>query len=443
MSVQTSGTARTGHWQNWGRSAAADPERVLHPGDAGEVARMVAEAHTRGRQLKVVGSGHSFTAIAAPAQDQLVMDRVRGLVSVDRDRNRVRVLGGTPLHELNRILDGLGLAMPNLGDIDRQTITGAISTGTHGTGASLPGLAAAVCGLTLVTGDGGVLTCSDEDDPDLLRAARVGLGALGIVTEVELAVVPAYRLRAEESPGTLEPTLAAFPQLVADNRNVEFYWFPHTDRVLLKIDNIAEAGDPTPPLPRWRSRLDDELLSNDVFGLVNRAVAHRPSVIPAVNRLTSRVLSARTYADVSHRVLCTPRTVRFTESEYAVPRDALVPVLTQLRRWVDASGEGLPFPVEVRVAAADDTWLSTGYERENAYIAVHQYYRMDNRAYFAAFEAIVAEHAGRPHWGKLHTLDAERLRALYPRFGDFLAVRDRLDPDRVFGNDYLTRVLGA
>ncbi len=177
--------------------------------------------------------------------------------------------------------------------------------------------------------------------------------------------------------------------------------------------------------------------------MLNRVGRLRPALVPKINQLSSRALTAREYTDSSYAVFSSRRRVRFVESEYAVPRASLAPVLRDLRAWIDDHDERVAFPVEVRVAAADDIWLSTGYQRENAYIAIHQYHRVDHRRYFAAFESIVAEHQGRPHWGKLHTLDAARLRPLYPHFDDFVRVRDRLDPGRTFANDYLRQVLGS
>ena len=349
------------------------------------------------------------------------------------------VRGGTRLGELNRTLATLGLALENLGDIDSQTIAGALATGTHGTGARWGGLATQVEALTLVTADGSVLACDREHHPDVFAAACVGLGALGVVSDVTLRCVPAFRLRATERPARLDETLESFASDAETHDHVEFYWFPHTDRVLTKVN---DRTDEDRPLPRLRYLLDDEVLSNGLFRVVNELGRLRPSTIPRINQISARALSARTYTAASYEVFTSPRRVRFTESEYAVPRAALADVLGALRAWVDGHDERIAFPVEVRVAAADDIWLSTGYERENSYIAIHQFNKRDNGRYFAAFEAIVAEHFGRPHWGKLHTLDAERLAALYPRHPDFVAVRDRLDPGRTFANGYLRRVLG-
>ncbi|KGN38244.1 D-arabinono-1,4-lactone oxidase [Knoellia subterranea] len=431
-------------WSNWAGNVTASPSRVHEPRSVEEVAHAVQRAADRGERVRVVGAGHSFTPLVATDGTLLRLTHLSGILDVDRARGRVRVAGGTPLHVLNPLLDGLGLALPNLGDIDRQSIAGAIATGTHGTGVRLQGIAAAVTGLTLVLADGSVVSVGDSsvgDDAELFRAATVGLGAFGVVTEVELQCVPAFRLRALESPARLGEVLDGYEALVAEHDHVDFHWFPHTDRVLLKRNSRVGADDPGQPQPRWREWLDEQLLSNTVYEGLNRVAALRPGVVPRLNAVSSRVLGAKEYTDTSWKVFCTSRDVRFRESEYAVPPASLSAVVGELRTWIDSHDVSLPFPVEVRSTGADNVWLSTAYERENAYVAVHQYHRMDDGGVFAAFEAIVREHEGRPHWGKLHTLVAEDFARLYPRFGDVQRVRDRVDPERRFRNEHLARIL--
>ena len=429
-------------WTNWAGTAQAEVT-VVTPSSVGEIAELVAAAAGRGQRVKPIGAGHSFTSIGVTDGVQLRLDRLAGIVRADRDSGLVTVLAGTRLHALNEALWQLGLSMTNLGDVDVQTISGAISTGTHGTGAKYGGIATQVRALELVLADGSTLSCSADENSDVFAAARVGLGSLGVLATVTLQCEPAYALAAAEGPASLDDVLADLDDNVLGNDHFEFYWFPHTRRVLTKRNNRVLAGTELRPLGRFRHWLDDEFLSNRVFDGVNRLTTRRPGLIPRVNGIATRLLGARDYIDRSHRVFASVRTVRFREMEYAVPRPAVPQLLAEMERYLKASGEQVGFPVEVRFAAADDIWLSTAHERDTGYIAVHQYHRREFGPYFRAVEAIAKDFGGRPHWGKLHYRDAESLRQVYPRFEDFVAVRDKLDPQRLFGNDYLARVLGG
>jgi L-gulonolactone oxidase len=429
-------------WTNWAGTAHAEVT-VARPSSVRELADVVAAAAARGQRVKPIGAGHSFTPIGVTDGVQLRLDRLAGIVRADRETGLVTVQAGTPLHSLNQTLWRLGLSMTNLGDIDVQTIAGAISTGTHGTGLRFGGLATQVRALEIVLADGSILACSAEENPEIFAAARIGLGALGVLATVTLQCEPAFALAAAEAPAGLDEVLADLDDNVVGNDHFEFYWFPHTRRTLTKRNNRVLPDTELRPLGRFRHWLDDDLLANRVFEGVNRITTRRPSVIPRANDLATRLLGARDYIDRSDRVFASVRTVRFREMEYAVPRAAVPDVLAEIERYLAGSGEQIGFPVEVRFAAADDIWLSTAHGRESGYIAVHQYHRRAHDTYFGAVEAIAMEVGGRPHWGKLHYRDAESLRTAYPRFDDFVAVRDKLDPQRVFGNDYLTQVLGG
>lgn len=426
-------------WSNWAGNQRSTGE-ARRPSTVDEVVETVRAARSAGRRVKPVGSGHSFTAIARADDQWLDLATLTGPVHVDTERRLVTVPAGMPLHTLNTLLAAHGLALANLGDIDVQTIAGAISTGTHGTGAGYGCLSTFVAGLTLVTGTGELLTCSEEVEPEIFAAARVGLGALGVIVEVTLRCVDAFVLRADERPAPLAATLAELPALIGDNDHFEFYWFPYTDRVQVKINNRVPVDDR--PLPRFRGWLDDEFLANSVFAGACRLGRAAPALVPTIHAVSARALTARTYTARSDRVFCTPRRVRFEEMEYALPRAALPEALAGLRRIVDDLPFKILFPVEVRFTAPDDIWLSHGYGRESAYLAIHQYAGMPAEPYFRAFEQVAAALGGRPHWGKLHYRDAASLAPAYPRFADFLAVRDRLDPDRVFANSYTEQVLG-
>jgi L-gulono-1,4-lactone dehydrogenase len=425
-------------WTNWSGTVRAEVDPAT-PTTVDQLQEIVRQAAANGRHVKPIGAGHSFTAIGATDGVQLRPDRLAGVVRADRETGLVTVLAGTRLHDLNEALWPLGLAMANLGDIDVQTVAGAISTGTHGTGARLGGLATQVRGLQLVLADGSLFDVGQ----DLINGAAIGLGALGVIATVTLQCVPAFALAASESPERLDDVLADLDQSVDNNDHYEFYWFPHTRRVLTKRNNLVLPGTRLRPISRLRHYVDDEFLSNTVFDAVNRVTTRRPALIPRANMIAARALSPRDYIDRSYRVFASPRRVVFREMEYAVPRLAVPHVLAEIERWLERSGERIGFPVEVRFAAPDDIWLSTAYGRPTGYLAVHQYHRRDHDRYFRAVEAIARSVDGRPHWGKLHHRDAASLAETYPRFGDFVALRDKLDPQRVFGNDYLTQVLGS
>jgi len=428
-------------WRNWAGLASAAPARVVTPADPDEVVAAVRAARDEGRRVKMVGSGHSFTDVAVTDGVLLLPDRLSGIRGVDREAMTVTVLAGTPLHVLNDRLHALGLALHNLGDIDRQTVAGAVSTGTHGTGGRRASLSAQVTALELVDGEGRLRTCSAGTEPDLFAAARVGLGALGVLTAVTFAVEQAFTLEAVEEPMPLDEAVDRYDELVDGNDHVDLYWFPHTDRALVKRDN--RTTEPPRPLSRSRERLEDVFLANTVFGWVNRAGNAVPAAVPALNRLSARALSARRYSDASHRVFCSPRTVRFREMEYAVPREAGMEALAEVRALIARSGLRIGFPVEVRCTPGDEAWLSPAYRRESVFLAFHVNRQTDHTAYFTAVEEVLRAYDGRPHWGKLHTRTAPDLAPAYPRWDDVARVRDRVDPDRAFANAYLDRVLGG
>jgi len=432
-----------GHWQNWARTERVRPQRVEYPPTVAAVRRSVAAAAARGLRVKAVGAGHSFTGIAVAPGVLLELSDLSGLVSVDRERARVRLLAGTRLHQIPALLAPYGLAMENLGDIDRQSIAGAISTGTHGTGARFGGIATQVVAATLVTADGDLLTVDEEENTGLLPAVALGLGALGILVDVTIQCIPAFVLRAVERPEPLEEVLSGLDRRFADADHFEFYWFPHTDVALTKTNTRLPADTALAPQPRVTRWVDDILVGNVVHQAVCSAGRAVPATVPAINRLSAKVWGDRTFSDASHRVFATARGVRFREMECAVPVERLGDAFRGLQRVVAEHGRPIEFPVEVRVAAADDLWLSTAHGRASGYIAVHRYWRAEPTDYFAAVEEVMRAHGGRPHWGKMHGQDAQSLRTVYPRFDDFVALRDRLDPHRLFSNAYLDRVLGG
>lgn len=429
-------------WRNWARTARSTPVMTVAPRTLEHVQLAVERARETGHTVKVIGASHSFSAIGATDGVRLDLSRLRGLVDVDLERGRVTLWAGTYLWELPDMLGPLGLALPNMGDIDRQTISGAISTGTHGTGLAFGSLSTMLTGATLVTGTGEIMTVSEDEHAELLPALALGLGALGVLVTVTLQCVPRFSLHAAEAPSTLGEVLNEFEARTRSADHFEFFWFPHAEGVRTKTNTRLPADAPTQPLSAVARFIDTEVVNNVALNALVGLGRWAPICTPCVNRMLGIVSSRRDYSDASHRVFVTARRVKFREMEYSVPLAAVPQVMRELRRMIERRGFTISFPIEVRATGSDALWLSPAVERESGYIAVHRYFRDPDREYFHEAEAIFADYEGRPHWGKMHTRDAEQLRALYPRFDDFVALRNQLDPDRVFANDYLRRVLG-
>lgn len=444
-------------WTNWAANQRTSPARSVTAGDTDGVVTAVKAAARDGLRVKATGSGHSFTAIGVPDGIALATPSSPELLLVEGDR--ATVPAGMTIRTLNALLAEHGRALPNLGDIDAQTIAGAVATGTHGTGARHQGIAAGIRGLEMVLADGTVVTATATEHPELFHHGRVGLGALGVVTAVVLETVPAFRLHASESARPLGEVLESFDELAAAHDHVEFYWFPHTDVAATKVNDRTTADGPA--RGRVAGWVGDELLGNGAFAAVCRLGSALPRAVPALNRIMAGQMANAEYVDRSYRVFTSPRRVRFLEMEYAVPRAALREAFDGLRAAAARHAVDVTFPVEVRVAGADDVPLSTASGRDSAYLAVHVHrgrrpwssspigelsskLRLPpHEAYFSAVEAVMTSLGGRPHWGKLHTRTAAQLAESYPEFGAFVALRDRLDPEGRFTNAHLDRILGA
>jgi len=426
-------------WKNWAGNQVAHGLALHKPTTESEIVGIVDYARAAKQHVKVVGHGHSFTDIAVTDGHIVSLDNYNRVLKVSRDTSEVTVESGIQLLELNERLDALGYAMPNLGDIAYQSVAGATSTSTHGTGGRMKGLAAQIVALTMITADGRVLSCSPTDNADVFHVARVGLGALGIISTVTLKVVQSFNLHAIEEPMRLDHVLKNIDKYVADNDFFEFFWVPHTGWALTKRNNATDRQpDPARRVKTWWNKT---VMENYAFGLICALGRIAPRLIPKLAKALPS--SGRTeYVNKSYKIFASKRIVKFYEMEYAIPRHHLTAALTRVVEMVDARGFLLNFPVEVRFTAADDIPLSTSSGRDSAYIAVHIYKGMSYRPYFEAVEAIMNDYEGRPHWGKLHFQSLETLSSRYPEWKRFADVRNRLDPEGVFTNDYLRRVLG-
>ncbi|GKU76329.1 FAD-binding oxidoreductase [Paenibacillus sp. L3-i20] len=426
-------------WSNWSGSVTATPEFIRYPKTIDEVVEIVRnECMLEGRYLRVVGSAHSFTAVAASDHVLISLDEMQGIVSVDAAQQTAVVWAGTKLKLLGELLHEEGLAQENLGDIDVQSIAGAISTGTHGSGVSLGSLATQVIGITVVNGLGEVMECTLESNPELFKALQVSLGTLGIIVQVKLRLRNRYILSYESKRMALTDCLTQLPDLIADNRHFEFFWFPYAETCQVKLMN--EANDPTPS-NKVVEYVNEKLIENTLFGLLSGLCKIMPSASAAVSRLSASNVPVMTKANYSHRIFAAQRSVRFNEMEYSVPKEAMTSVIREMREAMERERFHVHFPIECRYVAADDIWLSPASGRDCAYIAVHMYKGMPYKRYFEAMEHIFLRYEGRPHWGKMHTLKAVHLQDCYPKWQSFAEMRKQMDPNDLFISPYLRELL--
>lgn len=427
-------------WRNWAGDQSCRAGAVEHPGSIEEIAAALERAVEGDQCVRVAGSGHSFSDIVLTDGRLLALDRMRRVLDIDPAEGLVRVQAGITLHELSADLAKHGLALENLGDIDVQSIAGAISTATHGTGAKLGNIPSQLEAVTLVLADGSTLECSREHDEETFRAARVGLGALGVVAEVTLRCVPAFNLLGVDEPMPLQRALDDFEELASTNEHFEFFVFPHAEVALTRTNNRTEL--PARPRGRLAAYANDVLLTNHAFGMFCALGSRVPSQISRINRLVSRLASSGRRVDRSDRIFASPRLVKFTEMEYALPREHTATAVRRVLELVPRMGFAVPFPIEARTVAADDALISTAAGRDSGFVAVHMYRGMEWEPYFRAVEEIMDGLGGRPHWGKRHFQTATTLRERYPDWERFQTVRRRLDPGERFANAYIKRVLG-
>jgi len=426
-------------WRNWAGDQHCTPAAFVAPATTAEIVAAIGHAAAERRRVRVAGAGHSFGDLVPTNGHLMSLRRMAAVLDADRASGLVRVQAGITIHALNRRLSELGLALENVGDIEVQSIAGAIATATHGTGGRLRNISSQVSAAQLVAADGEV-TEVDGSDADLLRAVRVNLGALGVVSELTLRCVPAFTLEGVDAPAPLEEALDRLDELVDSNDHFELFTFPHSDLALTRTNNRTDAP-PAPPSAA-RSWVDDILLGNHLFGLACAAGRVAPRAIPTINRAVSHAVGTRRRVDRSHAIFASPRRVRFTEMEYAVPRAHAAAAVRAVRAAIGERGFAVSFPIEVRFVAPDDALLSPAAGRETCYIAVHMYRGMAWQPYFRCVEEIMDGFGGRPHWGKRHFQTAETLRERYPDWDRFAAIRARLDPEGRFANPYVDRVLG-
>lgn len=429
----------TNSWGNWAGDQQCAPASIATPRNTEELAAIIGRAATTGQTVRVAGAGHSFTDAVLTDGILVNLSKMNRILTVDRETGRVRVEAGITLNAASTALHPLGLAFPNLGDIDVQTVAGATATGTHGTGATLQNLSAALQSIELVLADGSRVEVNEQTDPDGWRAARVSVGALGVVSAVTLQLVPSFVLEGIERPVPVEQVLADLDDYVDGNQHFEFYMFGHSPLAMTKRNNPVDL--PEQPRGKAADWFADILMSNYAFDALCRLGKRQPRLVPWIHRGAAYAGSYRRQVDRSYRVFASPRLIRFTEMEYAIPREHSAAAIREIKEL--STRFDTPMPIEVRWVAPDDAFLSPAGGRDTCYIAVHQYRGMEFEPYFRACESVFDKYNGRPHWGKRHFQTAETLRPRYPDWDRFAEVRRRFDPKGRFANPYIERVLGS
>ena len=427
-------------WQNWSKNVQCNPLAILYPRNEAEVIEIIRQAKAEGRRIRVVGNGHSFSAVNATNQLMLSLEQMQGLISIDEQKEEASCYAGTSINRLNKELFDKGWNIINLGDIDVQSIAGATATGTHGTGRRFGNVSSQITAFTLVTADEEILHCSATENSDLFEAGRVSLGVLGIITQITLKITPAYKLEYVAKKGKLAETLEKLEEYNADNRNFEFYWFPYTKTVQLKFSNETQDKIKDNPTMRYINQhvMENGLLS--AFCFIGKKIPISYSIL---SKLIGWGATSERKINHSHLVYATPRYVRFKEMEYNIPLENFKEAMMRVVEKIHAAHYRVYFPLECRFVKGDDLWLSPAYHRDSAYIAFHVDHRTPHNPYFKDMEAIMMEYDGRPHWGKMHTRQAENLSTTYPMWGTFQQMRMQLDPEGLFMTDYTEGLMGV
>ena len=398
-------------WTNWVGNQSFAPKAIVAADSEAEVQRQVLAAVEAGHGVSTAGAGHSFTPIVETDGVLLDLSRLSGITSIDNDTFSVTAGPRTTIAEFGEPLWEHGLSLSNQGDIDAQAIAGAIATATHGSGRRFPNFSAVLEGARIVDGTGTAIEVSRDQNADLLPAIQTSIGVLGIMTEVTIKVVPAYNLHARTDIMKLDEVMERFDSDVEEFRHFGLFWMP-TDQSA-RLYNLEGAGADDCVVKRYREfGVDDappELGPHERFG-------------PA------------------YQIYPMVYDPNFHEVEYFLPLEHAREILDEMRRlmmrWLPLS----VYPLEIRVVAQDEAWMSPNYQRDNLVVSISGEPGTEYWPYLRACDSLFAEYRGRPHWGKLHFMTADRVARLFPRYRDFVEARRRLDPTGVFLNAH-TRAL--
>jgi FAD-linked oxidoreductase len=424
-----------GKWSNWSGGVVCKPRQIVAPKGEVDLAAAVRQGQA---PVRVPGTGHSFTPLNATDGTLIDLAAFTGLKGFDPEAQIATFGAATPLWEIGSLIHPLGLALKNMGDIDRQTLGGVVGTGTHGTGPTLGSFSAEVGNFQLLLASGETLHCSPAENADVFAGGRTSMGTLGVMLEIAIKVRPIYKLLEKNFLLPIDELWSRLDSLVTDNRHFEFFWFPYSDVAVCKTLNESDAKAPD---PRSADHMRDRGLKAGadarLFEWINEILPYAPFLLRRAHGIFSGGMGSGERVRWSHEILPSPRTTRFNEMEYAVPYEKGPETIRKIVAEIRKRRINTGFPIEFRTVHSDDVWLSPFYQRKSATIAVHQYHRVNTARLFDMCESIFRSVEGRPHWGKRHTRTHEEFAELYPKFGDFCALRDRLDPQMKFLNSHL------
>ena len=425
---------KKGKWRNWSHTAESTPNQIIYPVSIEEIRSIVKEAKHNNKKIRVAGASHSFTNVVKTNDILLSLDRLSGIVNLDEEAETVEVYAGTRLIQLGKELIQKGYALENLGDINVQSVAGAISTGTHGTGLTFGNISTQVLELTIVDGNGDILLISEAANSELFKAALVSLGLIGIIVKVKLKIIkaPVYELRVAKVP--FADLLNQLEHYIHNNFHFEFFLFPYSDSVQVKMMNPSLKTPHNLTFHHYKNLL----LENYLFFAISELSRLFPRTSKYFSRLSARGVGTSNVVSVSQNLFATPRLVKFREMEYCIPLGYAKEAILEVRAMIEEKQYQVHFPIECRTVKEDDIWLSPSYERNSFYMAFHMYKGMPYESYFHDLELIMSKYKGRPHWGKLHSKRKEELLKLYPRLEDFLKLRLQYDPQGLFMNEYTT-----
>ena len=429
-------------FSNWAGNHRSYPLRRHRPRGDRAIANVLAHARDRGETVKVVGAGHSWSDIACTDGHLISLDEDRDIVSVDTRTCTVTARAGIRLRDLSQIVHRYGLALSNLGSIAEQSVAGAISTGTHGTGLRFGNLATQVIGLRLITGTGDILDLDATCEPELFAAARVGLGCLGIISQVTLQCEPAFNLHEQTRPMAFAEAFAALPELVAGHEHTKLWWLPHTDVVHVACYDRTDA--PVSRTAGLQFKIEHHRAMTALLGALIGTGNRLPGTVPYLNRLARPLLLRATdRVNRSDRVFATVMPSPHLESEYAIPYQHTREAAERMRALIRAQELRVNFIQELRFVAADDLLMSPAFGRDSCFFGAYIGACRDRERFFSGFEDIMLDLDGRPHWGKIFTVGHAEFAARLPNFERFAAIRARLDPNGVFVNPFIRRVFGV